>query len=258
MMREPDLRRSMLFVAGADPAVHAEALAARPDVLIQDLEDFTPPEAKAAARALSADLFARARAQGVLPAVRVNRLDGIGREDLAAVVPARSALILLPMAESGAQIAALDAEIARLETAHGLGAGAIEILPTIETALGVLELRSIAKASGRVRSCLLGAEDMAADLQAVRSPEGDELAYARQRFLLECRALGVEPVDAPYTFSDIEGCAREAARSRRLGYRSKSTVTAAHVEAIHGAFTPSGEERASAQRIVAGFEALYK
>ena len=37
MDRPPDLRRSLLFVAGADSAAQAEALRARPDVLAQDL-----------------------------------------------------------------------------------------------------------------------------------------------------------------------------------------------------------------------------
>jgi len=43
MIRTPDLRRSLLFVAGADSAAHTHALQSRPDVLAQDLEDLTPP-----------------------------------------------------------------------------------------------------------------------------------------------------------------------------------------------------------------------
>ena len=119
--------------------------------------------------------------------------------DLAAVVPAGAAIVLLPKAESGDQVAALAREIDRLEAAHGLPPGGVEILPTAETALGVVAVGEMARASPRVRSCVLGAEDLAADLVAERSPEGDELAYARSRFLLECRAAGVEPIDAPYT-----------------------------------------------------------
>ena len=255
MPRPPDLRRSLLFVSGADAAAQAQALAARPDVLAQDLEDFTPPPLKEVARRLSADLFARAGASGILSAVRVNPLDGGGIADLAAVVAARPALILLPKAEGGGQIAALAQEIERLEAAHGLPPGGIEIVPTAETALGVVTLREMTQASPRVRSCVLGAEDLAADLFAERSPGGEELAYARSRFLLACRALGVEPVDAPYTYSDAEGCEREAWRSRRLGYRSKSTVTAAHVAVIHHVLTPGAEAVAAARRVVAGFEA---
>lgn len=248
-VRPAELRRSLLFVGGADATAHQAALEARPDVLIQDLEDFTPPGLKQAARDLSADLFARARAAGVIPAVRINLLDDQGRDDLAAVMPAGPALVLLPKAETGLQIAALAEEIGRLETAGG-----VEIVPTVETALGVYNLRELKRAGPRVRSFLLGVEDLAADLMAERSPEGGELAYARQRFLLECRALGVEPVDAPYTYSDAEGCEREARRSRRLGYRSKAAVRAEHVAALHVALTPSAEEIAAARAMIEGFE----
>jgi citrate lyase subunit beta/citryl-CoA lyase len=255
MRRPADLRRSLLFVAGADAAAHAGALQSRPDVLAQDLEDFTPAQLKDTARRLSSDLFAQTRAAGTLPAVRVNPLGTIGLVDLAAVVPARPALVLLPKAESGQQVAELAQEIERLEAETGQMRGQIEIVPNAETALGVYNLREIVRASGRVKSCLLGVEDLAADLAAVRSPQGSELAYARSRFLLECRALGVEPIDPPYTYSDPEGCESEARQSRQLGFRSKSAVTAAHVAILHRVFTPSVEEISGAERIVAAFEA---
>ena len=96
MTRAPDLRRSLLFVAGADTAVHTQALQSHPDVLAQDLEDFTPQQLKESARKLAADLFSRARASQIIPAVRVNLLSGLGMIDLAAVVPAKPELILLP------------------------------------------------------------------------------------------------------------------------------------------------------------------
>ncbi|MEJ1158847.1 HpcH/HpaI aldolase/citrate lyase family protein [Prosthecomicrobium sp. N25] len=255
MDRPPDLRRSVLFVAGADARAHADAIDARADVLVQDLEDFTPPTLKDEARRRSSALFARARAAGSIVAVRVNRLDDGGLEDLDAVIAGEPALILLPKADGGRQIIALADAIEQREVAQGLRPGGIEIVPTAETALGVVRLEEMAQASARVRSCLLGAEDLAADLMAERGPDGDELAYARRRFLLECRAAGIEPIDAPYTYSDEAGCERETLRSRRLGYRCKSTVTPAHVGAIHRVLTPGEEQIEAARRVVAGFEA---
>ncbi|MEQ8700021.1 MAG: aldolase/citrate lyase family protein, partial [Bauldia litoralis] len=62
-------QRSWLFVPGAD----AEALAAAPasgaDVLIQELEDFTPPQRRPEARALARETYAAWRAAGRLTAV---------------------------------------------------------------------------------------------------------------------------------------------------------------------------------------------
>ncbi len=255
MQRSPDLRRTVLFVAGADAAAQAEALAARPDVLVQDLEDFTPAPLKAAARARSAGLCAEARARAIVPAVRVNALDEGGLEDLAAVVaPAGPALVLLPKAERAAQVAALGAELERLERARGLAPGSLEIVPNAETAAGVVNLRELVQVSPRVCSCLLGSEDLAADLQAERGADALELAHARARFLLEARAFAIEPIDAPYTYSDAEGCAREAHLARRLGYRSKAVVVPAHVTVVQAVLTPNDDEIAAARRIVAAFE----
>jgi citrate lyase subunit beta / citryl-CoA lyase len=113
----------------------------------------------------------------------------------------------------------------------------------------------MASASARVRCALLGAEDLAADLAADRTREGAELEYARSRFLLECRAAAIEPVDAPYTFADAEGAAQEARYSRRLGYRTKSLVRPEHVAAVREALTPTTLEIEQARKIVHAFEA---
>ncbi len=255
MSRSPDLRRSLLFVSGADAASQAAALAARPDVLVQDLEDFTPASRKPEARGLTAGLLASCRAAGILGGVRINDFDQGGLDDLVAAVLGGARLILIPKAETGRQIADVARELDRLEASNGMRAGATEIVPTAETARGVVNIREMADACPRVTSAVLGAEDLAADLVAERGADGIELAYARSRFLLEARAAGIEPIDAPYTFSDADGCAGEARRSRRLGYRSKSTVTAAHVAVLHAVLTPSAEDIAKAERIVEAFAA---
>ena len=61
--------RTWLFVPGADAAAHAAAARSGADVLIQELEDFTPPELRPKARSLAADLYARWRKAGALVAV---------------------------------------------------------------------------------------------------------------------------------------------------------------------------------------------
>ena len=70
-----------------------------------------------------------------------------------------------------------------------------------------------------------------------------------------CRAAAIEPIDAPYTFSDVDGAVREAQASRRLGYRSKSLVRPEHAAALNDALTPDAEAIRRATAIVAGFQA---
>ena len=112
----------------------------------------------------------------------------------------------------------------------------------------------IAKASRRVIALLVASEDMVADLGTNRSRGGEELAYVRARFLVECRAAGVEAIDCPYTFSDVKGAVADAKRAKRLGYRAKSLVDPSHAAPINRVFAPSPVELQNARKIVGAFE----
>jgi citrate lyase subunit beta/citryl-CoA lyase len=188
-------------------------------------------------------------------AVRINALDADGPIDLAAAMPARPDVIAYPMATSARQMYALHLALTHWERALGVALETTEILPVCETALGVVEVRSIASGSPRIRSALLGVEDLAADLCAERQRDAIELDYARRRFVVECRAAGIEPIDAPYTFSDTEGAVHEARFARRLGYRSKALVRPDHAQPLNAVLTPNDDEVRRATAIVDGFEA---
>jgi citrate lyase subunit beta/citryl-CoA lyase len=235
------VRRSWLFVPGADEAAHAAAARSGADVVILELEDFTPPELRPKARAMAAGAFQRWRAAGAFAAVRVNPLEGDGHADLRGVLPAKPDIVLMSKVESPEQVKALEAAVP----------GFIELVPNIESARGVTRVAAIAAASSRISALLVASEDMVADLGTERSRSGEELAYVRARFLFECRAAGVEAIDCPYTFSDVKGAARDARAAARLGYRMKSLVDPSHARAINKILTP---DLAKARRIVAAFE----
>lgn len=251
---DPDLRRCWLFGPGADAGAHEAMLASGADVLIVDLEDFTPQTLRTQARGLLPALLARAKDAGKLAAVRINDLGSDGPQDLAAAMQAGADIIAYPKAEQASQMVALDQAIGPWEQSTGRPPGRVEILPVCETARGVLDVRELARASARVRAALLGAEDLATDLCAERQPDGLELEQARRQFLLLCRAAGIEPVDAPYTFGDGEGARQEAMRSLRLGYRSKSAVRPEHASVVRDVLSPGKEQIAHAKAVVLAFE----
>ena len=253
--RPPALRRSWLFLPGAEAAALDAAPASAADVLIQELEDFTPPERRPEARGLAATLFDRWRTAGAIAAVRVNPLEGDGLADLAGVMAGRPDVVLMSKVATPEQVRALDTAVTRLEREAGISPGATELVPNIESAAGLVRTIEIAHASPRVTACLVAAEDMAADLGAERSREGFELAYARSRFLVECVAAGVVAIDCPYTFSDTEGAESDARVARRLGYVAKSAVAPAHPAVINRVFTPTSDEVERARQLVAAFEA---
>lgn len=256
--RSPELRRTWLFGAGADTGMHAAMAASGADVLVHDLEDSTPSERRAEARALAPPLYQTWRESGAMVCVRINTLESVGYIDLQFVMQARPDVVAYPKASSAFHIRALDVAITTHEAALGIERGAIEILPICETALGVVNVREMAGASARVRCALLGAEDLAADLGADRTREAVELDYARGRFILECRAAGIEPIDAPYGFDDIAGAVEDTRRARRLGYRTKGVVRPEHVQPVREALVPTALEIAHARKVVAEFESARK
>ena len=254
-MADLDLIRTWLFGPGADAVAHDAMQRSGADALIVDLEDFTPPARRDEARRGLAKLIQRWRDAGRVTAVRINALDDDGPVDLTAAMAARPDLIAYPKAAGADQMRALHAAITDREVALGLVPGTTGILPVCETALGVVDVRSIAGGSSRIRAALLGAEDLASDLCAERHPDAVELDHARRRFVLECRAASIEPIDAPYTFSDSEGAVREACYAHRLGYQCKALVRSDHAQPLNAALTPSDDDVRRATAIVECFEA---
>jgi len=232
------VRRSWLFVPGADPAAHAAAARSGADVIVLELEDFTPPALRPRARQLSADAFRLWRSRGAVAAVRINPLEGDGVADLAGLVDnaARPDVLMMSKVDAPEQVR-------RLEAAAPAG---VELVPNIESARALLRTAEIARASSRVTALLVASEDMVVDLGTERSRGGAELAYVRARFLVECRAAGVEAIDCPYTFSDVKGALADARYAKQLGYRMKALVDPSHAKAVNAVFTPSRAEIARA------------
>jgi len=254
-IRPPELRRSWLFVGGADESALIAAADSGADVLIHELEDFTAPAIRPAAREIAPRVLEAWKARGCVAGVRVNPLAGDGREDLVAVMQGAPHVVMLPKVAEPSHVADLDDAVLAAERTWGLAPGTTELAPNIELARGLIQTNGICKASPRVKSALVASEDMATDLGAERSRDGEELKYVRARFHVECVAAGVVSIDAPYTWTDEEGAEKEAQYARRLGYTAKSAVNPAHAAVINKVFTPSTQDVEKAERIVTAFEA---
>ena len=242
------LRRSWVALSAADLALYPRAWACAADALIADLEDATPPHLRGRARGHLKAFVEGCHAVRKIACVRINPLQTEGLTDLDAALSATPDVVLLPKTEFPEQITELAARMGK----HALGD--VEIVPNIETAAGLVRTLAIASAHSRISACLMASEDMTTSLGAERGRDAVELQYARSRFLVECKAAGVVPIDCPYTFSDSQGLELETRLARRMGYTAKSAVDITHASVINGILTPSDEEVARARRIVAEFE----
>ena len=253
--------RSLLFVPGNDERKLAKALGSGADVLLVDLEDSVAPEAKAAARAIAAAFLAAHEAAAGRPRlyVRVNDLEtGLTRDDLAAIMPARPDGIMLPKANSGADVSRLARMIDETGGAAASDAGIIAI--ATETPLALLQLPSFVGAEPRLRGMTWGAEDLGTAIGAstAREPSGaftGPFALARNLCLFAAHAAGVQPIDNIYAdFRDEAGLEREARDAARDGFTAKMAIHPAQVPIINAAFTPTSEQIAEATAIVEAFQ----
>lgn len=254
--------RSLLFVPGDSERKLEKALASGADVLILDLEDSVAPAAKPAARKATAEFLA-SRVGAPLPElyVRINDLSsGLTDDDLAAVMPARPAGIMLPKANGADDVTVLSARLRVLEAECGLDDGVTRILPIVtETPAGLLAAASHARPSRRVSGLTWGAEDLSAAIGA-RSPRDeagrytDVFRHARTVTLLAAAAAGVAPVDTVFPdFRDEAGFRRECLDAERDGFTAKMAIHPAQVPVVNEVFTPAAEAIAHAEMVVAAF-----
>jgi citrate lyase subunit beta/citryl-CoA lyase len=170
---------------------------------------------------------------------------------------------VLPKVESAADLHAVDWLIWNLELERGIAEGSIDLMPQIETAAGVqridriIQARSLRPYKGpwRVKRVAFGAADYSHELGLSPSMEEPELAHARARVVLASRAAGLEgPIDSPwFHFKEAEAFARALERSRRGGFQGRLCVHPDQIAPVNSAYTPSAEELARAERIVAAF-----
>ncbi len=252
----PSGLRSLLF-APANHARHAaRVFESGADAAVLDLEDAVPPAGKVAARASA--LAALARPRACAGYVRINSFATPWcHGDLVAVVAAGTDGVVLPKAESGEQLRSLDWLIGNLERERGLPVGAIDLLPLVETARGIIALEGICSASPRVRRVAFGGGDYTLDLGLTWTVAEDELAFARARLVHCARVAGIEPpIDTVLLqLRDGERFRTSAARARQLGFQGKLCIHPDQVAIANEAFAPTAAEIARARAVVAAFEA---
>lgn len=254
MQRSIDICRSWLFVEGANQQALKDAASSGADVLIQELEDFTPTELLPKARSLAQETYQNWRKAGAVVAVRINPFEKGGIDDLQAVMKGKPDIVALPKVSGPDDIRALEQAVLQCERDNNITPGTTRLLPNIESAKALVQTGEIARSSKRVIACLLASEDLAADIGAERLPDCSELAYARQRFLIECVAADTLAIDCPYTWSDKEGLYSDTQWAKRRGYKAKSAVALNHAAIINNALSPTSNEISNAQLMITAYQ----
>ncbi|WP_046113355.1 HpcH/HpaI aldolase/citrate lyase family protein [Aquincola tertiaricarbonis] len=227
--------RSYLFVPADRPERIAKALGSGADAVIVDLEDAVAPDAKDTARTQLQAWLAGADARPVV--VRVNAADTAWfAADLALCTHALVAAVMLPKAE----------RMADVQRVAALGR---PVLPLVETAAGIDQLRAVAAVPG-VQRLVFGSVDFQLDLGI--DGEGEELLFFRSQIVLASRLAQLQPpVDGvSVAIDDAAQLQHDSDRARRLGFGAKLCIHPRQVAAVNAAFTPTEQAVQWARRVL--------
>lgn len=267
MTRPQRARRSCLAVPGSSQRFIDKARGLAPDMLFLDLEDAVAPAVKEEART---NVIEALRAGGFATqtiAVRVNdRSTQWAADDVRAVVDGAGQFfhcVMLPKVESADDIAWFDALITESEKKAGIAVGTLGLEVQIESAKGLMNVESIAGASSRIETLVLGPADLIASLgmntlvvgEQPAGYDADAYHYIFMRLLVAARAHDLQVLDGPYlAIQDLDALRKASGRVAALGFDGKWAVHPTQIDVINEAFSPSEADFNKAEAILEAYE----
>ncbi|MGI6872493.1 HpcH/HpaI aldolase/citrate lyase family protein [Amycolatopsis sp. 3B14] len=228
--------RSLLFVPAHRPERFDKARRSGADAIVLDLEDGVADNLKDTARKnVNAWL-----ADGRSAVVRINATETEWFDEDVEMLRHFACTVMLPKAESAAEIASL----------HAILPDGSCMVPLLETATGILNAPEVCAADGVARAAF-GNGDMAYDLGADGSA-WPALLHARSAIITASAAAGIaRPLDGATTsLSDQDVLRADSLHARTLGFTGRICVHPAQVALVNELFTPTADELAHARAVV--------
>ena len=235
LARSAETACTVLFAPGNRPERFAKAAEAGADLVVIDLEDSVPPAEKGVARRNAMEWLAA----GNTAAVRINAVGTKWHPADVAAIAVHDSVVMVPKAESAADLTRLAAHLSRQSG----------VLALVETAAGVLRAQAIAAAPG-VRRLVFGSLDLAAQL-SVDPTDSLALAASRSALVLASAAAGIAPPVDGVTgdLANEKRLRQETAHARRLGFTGKLCIHPRQVGLVDKMLRPTAEEEAWARSV---------
>ena len=251
--------RSYLFAPGNHERRVEKALGLGADVVILDLEDAVAISEKKSTRELINKTLEQPRNCAVF--VRVNAYDTeFCYGDICSIVSENLDGIVLPKLESLEDLRSIDWLLGNLEQERGLPNGSIDLMPIIETAVGLVNIREIARADTRVKRLAFGGGDYTRDLRMEWTLKEDELLPVRSEMVLASRFGKLEPpVDTVFIhIKEYDAFRSSCSNILGLGFQGKMCIHPDQVPVTNETFTPDPEEVKWSQRVIDEFAKAEK
>jgi citrate lyase subunit beta / citryl-CoA lyase len=245
--------RSLIFVPSNSRRFIDKAKTLTADITCFDLEDSVPMNEKAAARQMITQTLKDRTEYKTNLYIRINSLNsGMAFSDLKEIIQNGVDGIVIPKVNDENEIVDITRFISILEDERGIEKGSIKLMPSIETAKGVVNTFFIAKADQRVNTVIFGVFDFLYDMGLdYAENDGIEYMYARGKIPVDAKAAGVSAIDAIWQkVDDTNGLIKDAIVAKRLGYSGKSVIHPSQIEPVHKIFIPTKNEIEWAKKVV--------
>jgi citrate lyase subunit beta/citryl-CoA lyase len=259
------VRRSKLFVPANREKFIRTAWTREADCIILDLEDAIAPADKNSARKMVKDVIPVVNKGGAEIEVRINR--EFEEQDLDAIIVSGLSSVLIPKCESDEEIQRIDSMVTQLEKERGMAEGIIQFALIIETAIGVINAESIAKASPRIVGVSLGQVDLSVDIGFPRFTELNFLQfnYASNKVLYAAAAAKVQPtglgaqnnVDFASVTMGQEAMLKACRQAFWMGYLGMGMIHPGWIKAANEGFTPLQSDIDTARKVKTALEEGY-
>ena len=255
----PNLFRSLVFVPGNNPRFLEKAKSLPADIVCFDLEDSVPDKQKKKARSLIKNTLKQRKEYSPDVFVRTNSPEsGMIEADLKEIVQKGIDGIVIPKVNSATELKKIEKTISSLEKKRKIKG--IRLMPSIESALGVVNCYEIASSSKRIDALVFGIFDLLNDMgieYTKRNPCGAK--YSRYKVPVAATAAGVAAIDGIWQdLKDKNGFTKDCQVGRSLGYAGKSIIHPDQIQTIHKIFHPSKPEIEWAKKVCNIYEKSTK
>ena len=252
------LYRSLLFVPGNNPRFLEKSKSSSADIVCFDLEDSVPDSEKKTARNLIKEALKSRNSYSSSVYVRTNSpISGKIPDDLAEIVHKGLDGIVIPKVNNSRELGKIIKIITTLEKKRKLKP--IFVIPSIESAEGIVNTYDIAKSSKRIPAVVFGVFDLLNDLKIEYTKQPEGAKYSRAKIPVDARAAGVLAIDAIWQdLKDVEGLRQDCIIGKSLGYSGKSIIHPDQIIPAHDLFAPNKSEIEWAAKVCTVYEESTK
>ena len=251
-MNENYLMRSLMFVPAHNQKLLDSSLRRNADVLLLDIEDSVPVVDKQQARDNIKDFVTRPEAKDRLIFPRVNdRESGELLKDLHQLAIEGICGFMYPKSNKEEDVYFVGKLLETIEYEKGFPVGTFKLIPLIETAGAIVNIKEICTACTRVIAVAFGCEDYVTDLGGKHDPEGLSIFYARNAIVNAARASGVLPIDTVHIkVHDLEDLEKNLILAKNLGFEGMLVLNPKELPLVNQYFSPSEKEVVWAKEMV--------